>query len=58
MMTYAVNRMGKLGLDRTYTDDALHDGGQGSGKFDPRVYDRGGAFSGGGLSRPVRRGVF
>lgn len=59
MMTYAVNRMGKLGFDRSYTDEALHGGSAAGGKFDPRVYDRGGAFGGGGIrTRPPRRGVF
>ena len=59
LMTYAVNRAGKLGISRDFVDPAIHgEGDLAGGKFDPRVYDTGGVFGGGGRGAAPRRGVF
>ena len=55
LMTYALDRMAKLGFTSEYTDEELHSGTGLSEKFDPRLYDIKGGARGG---RPAQRGVF
>ena len=57
LMTMAVSEAAKLGVNITEPDTDLGGGLNTTDKFDPRYYDTGGAFGGGGLSRTRSRGT-